>query len=137
MIASFFDGRVRLRGKALKDPEFLANIKEMVGSQKGILEMKANPKVGSLLILYDPAIVTRKDLFTAAELLQREASFRYEGKQASGACLLSRKQENSILAALYGLTILSGFASKRLHIASGVFFSFLALKHLYDRKHCM
>ena len=136
MIASFFDGRVRLRGEALKDKEFMANVKTLVSSREGILEIRDNLRTGSLLVKYDPAVITREDLLAAAAILENEAP-RKDRECMPKFRGFSRKQETALLSAVYGLTIVGGFANKSLHIAAGALFTLLAAKHLYDRRRCL
>lgn len=146
MIASFYDGRVRIRHRALKDPEFMATVQCMIGGQDGIIEMRANPKTGSLLVLYDPAVISREQLTLAAQVLANRAAEIPAGKKktkgAAVACLktplrLSRRNETLLLTGVYGVTLLGGFINTRLHIAAGGLFTLLAAKHLYDRKRCL
>ena len=136
MIASFFDGRVRLRDEALKNPEFMARVKDLVGSHKGIREIQDNPRTGSLLICYDPAAISREELLLAAEVFDSEAVTvsKPEKRCRPLPALLSKRQEIRLLSALFGLTLLSGFANKGLHIAAGGLLTLLASKHLFDRR---
>lgn len=146
MIASFYDGRVRIRHTALKDPEFMATVQQMVGAQDGIIEMRANPRTGSLLVLYDPERISREQLLLAAQVLESQADEATGAPRDAGdkdeSCRkaplrMTRRNETLLLSAVYGLTVFGGFINMRLHIASGALFTLLAAKHLYDRKRCL
>ncbi|MDR2745756.1 MAG: cation transporter, partial [Desulfovibrio sp.] len=66
MIASFFDGRVRIRADALKKPENLDMARSLVQARPGVLKVESNARTGSLLVHYDPAVITRETLTGAA-----------------------------------------------------------------------
>ncbi|MDL2266965.1 heavy-metal-associated domain-containing protein [Desulfovibrio sp. OttesenSCG-928-G15] len=146
MIASFFDGRVRLRNRALKEPETMQMVQDVVSKQDGILEMSANLKTGSLLITYDPAKITRESLLEAAGFLQDQLAEKSKdliskkrmqlglGPVANCYRGMGRKREMTLLSGLYSATVMGGFLNKRVHVASGVLFTLLTLMHVYTRR---
>lgn len=151
MIVSFFDGRIRLRDSALKDPETLLLVQNLISAQDGVQSMSSNPKTGSLLVRYDPAKISREALLEAAAALEEQLAPKRgeptdgQGKRSgwggfgAGHCrgkgrMLGRKQETTLLGALYGATVMGGFWNKRVHVASGVLFTFLTIMHVYSRR---
>ncbi|MDR3175758.1 MAG: hypothetical protein LBU06_04420 [Desulfovibrio sp.] len=72
MITSFIDGRVRIRAKALKHAETMAMAKKFAQTRQGVLKVEGNVGTGSLLVHYDPAVITRETLIRTAELLEAQ-----------------------------------------------------------------
>lgn len=66
-ITSFVDGRVRLRHPALKDAATAELVRSVVGEVAGITSAQVNPVTGSLLIYYDPEMLSREQLLELAE----------------------------------------------------------------------
>ena len=136
MIASFVEGRVRLRADALKDPEKLQLVESMVKSQDGVLSTTANPRTGSLLVEYDPNLIPKETLLLAAQALEKELGLvpevhKQEKKQIQ---LVNPKAEMLLLAGSLGVSLLGGVVSKRLHVAAGAFFLLVCGRHLYSRR---
>lgn len=156
MITSFIDGRVRIRAKALKDEKNMAMVLTMINAQDGVLEVTPNARTGSVLVLYDPEKISRETLLEAASLLEKQfppeekkplkglpdflsaltcrREFGSGGKRLSP---LSPLGESALMTALYLATAVTGFSSKRAHIALGTAFAGLAALHLYDRRRCL
>lgn len=147
MIASFFDGRVRIRAKALKDPAKLQMLHNLVQAQEGVLELAPNLITGSLLIHYDPEKISREQLVNAALTLQEQLGLNdaddtgkdgaCSGKSGVSAGRMARRKESAALSVLYGLTVLGGFFDRRVHIVSGALFTALAAAHVYKRRNCL
>lgn len=138
MIASFFDGRVRIRRDELKDPAAMELIMGFIRSRDGILDLVPNPRTGSLLISYDPEIIPREELFEAAAMLEEQVGSKKSKKSSNrtkrNVSPFSPLAETILLAGLYGLTVLTGFANKRVHIAGAALFTGLAALHVYSRR---
>ena len=136
MIASFIDGRVRLRTEALKNPETLSVVENAVKAREGVLSTRANPRTGSLLVEYDPERISREDLLVAAELLNKELGLSSESGKEKGPLLrlCEPRSELLLLGGSLGITLLGGLVSKRLHLAAGGAFLLFCGKHLYDRR---
>lgn len=136
MIASFIDGRVRIRHGALKDPATMDMVMRLVKARDGILDLVPNPGTGSLLVTYDPEKISRETLIRAAEILEQQlgpaSGKRSPGRRKGGK--LSPLAETGILAGLYGLTVASGLVSKRVHVLSALLFTALTGTHVYNRK---
>ncbi|MDR2161029.1 MAG: hypothetical protein LBO77_02665 [Desulfovibrio sp.] len=69
MISSFFDGRVRIRSRALSDPATLESVTRLLEAQPGVRRIAANARTGSLLVEYDPQILSREKVQMAMETL--------------------------------------------------------------------
>lgn len=50
-------GRLRLRADLLRDPEVAARVQAALNGEPGILRVSHNPKIGSVLIEYQPGLV--------------------------------------------------------------------------------
>lgn len=136
MIASFTEGRVRLRAAALRDPEKLRQVEDTIRSQDGVLHTLANPRTGSLLVEYDPERIPRQNLFMAAELLEKELGLSREKpeRRKKTVQLITPGTELMLLAGALGFSMLGGVVSKRLHVAAGALFLLAAGRHLYSRR---
>lgn len=141
MIASFIDGRVRVRSKALKEAPVMQSMQEAVAAQDGILEVTVNLKTGSLLVRYDPKRISREQLAMAASILEEHER---EGLDAASRNICApggkkrfRQRENALLGGLYLLTLLGGLTGTRVHVVSGALLTLLVGKHLYDRRRCL
>ena len=143
MIASFYDGRVRIRTEALKDPDNMALVENFIKGQDGVIDIAANPTTGSLLVHYDPEKIPRDTLMAAAQALeaqlpQTKTPGTARKKIARKACMpFSRKTETALLVGLYGATLAGGFVSTRVHIAAASLFTVLAGLHVYNRRKCL
>ncbi len=55
-ITSHFESRVRIRDEGLKKEPLLSRAREALLAMPGVSEVEANPRVGSLLVLYAAAV---------------------------------------------------------------------------------
>lgn len=136
-IASFIDGRVRLRHHALKDPELAAVVQETAGSLEGVTSVTVNPVTGSLLLFYDPDRLSREQLLGMAgewaALLPQEPERRRGACCGCASALLGRKATRlvdrvllvTLLASLAGAS--SGMGG--LHRTAGAVFALASLQH--------
>jgi hypothetical protein len=131
MIASFIDGRIRLRGSALKNPDNMAMLRSFIGAEQGILDLRANSRTGSLLVYYDPSVISREALASAATLLESDL-FRAE-KTRPGKSLFTKK-ESLILILVYCAVVASGFLSRPAHLAAGTLFTLLTAAHVCRKR---
>jgi hypothetical protein len=132
MIASFYDGRVRIRHDALKDSHNMAAVVAAIAGRDGVISHVVNPRTGSLLVHYDPQKFSREDLLAAAKMLEQ----RFAGKGAGrGRTDLFWKGdcETALLFGLCGLTVAGGFVNRRLHVISGALYALLSLVHACSR----
>ncbi len=136
MIASFYEGRVRIRTHALKNPATLSMVEQFVKGQEGVLDIAANSRTGSLLVHYDPSVISRECLSSAlhvleAQLAESPAPERTMRKRRNA---LSPKAESAALVGLYSLTLAGAFVNSRLHTATALLFTLCAGLHLYKRR---
>ncbi|MDR2745494.1 MAG: cation transporter [Desulfovibrio sp.] len=134
MIASFFDGRVRIRADALKKPETMDMARSLVQSRPGVLKVESNARTGSLLVHYDPAVITRETLIGAATLLEAQLGGAPGVKRTkSGGRRFSAKTEMFLLTLSYGGMLAGSLLDRRVHVAFGILFSMLTGVHVYAR----
>jgi hypothetical protein len=131
MIASFIDGRIRLRDRALKDPANMDLLRGFIGAQRGILDLRANSRTGSLLVYYDPTVLSREALASAAALLE-PGLFRAEKARPAKALFASK--ESLLLALVYCAVAATGFLSKPAHLAAGTLFTLLTAAHVCRKR---
>lgn len=132
MITSFIDGRVRLRAPALKDSTQVAEIQSMLGGYEGIARIESNLRTGSLLIEYDPGVISRDMLTFAASALETQlASTTPEAvsgdKQYHGEAFL-------LIAALAVCLVGAATGAKSWHVLSGGVFTLLTVNHVFMRR---
>lgn len=143
MIASFFDGRVRLQRDELKDPTTMELVMGLIRSRDGVRDLVPNYRTGSLVVTYDPERIPREALLEAAATLERQLGAgkknakRRGRRKKPGDRPLSPLAETGLLAGLYGLVVLTGFVDKRVHIAGAVLFAGLAALHVHSRRKCL
>uniref|UniRef100_C6E4A6 Uncharacterized protein n=1 Tax=Geobacter sp. (strain M21) TaxID=443144 RepID=C6E4A6_GEOSM len=91
VVASLLDGRVRIRDEGLRNEPLASRVREALLATPGVSAVEANPRVGSLLILYS-AIVTavEKILETVSHLLG-------SGVEYPGGSEAARKSERTPL----------------------------------------
>jgi hypothetical protein len=64
-VSSHFEGRVRVRDAGLKQEPLLAKAREALLALPGVSEVEANPRVGSLLVLYSAAVTAAGKILRA------------------------------------------------------------------------
>lgn len=141
LITSFYNGRARLRHPALRDRDRAENACALLDATPGMTCVTANPRTGSLLLQYDPAVLDAASLLQAAEQAAAEwDKLRVESGKIKRRlqCAVPRGLVNrGMLAALAGTL---GFAlaqrSKAHALAGGVFVALNAF-HLYTYRRCL
>ena len=117
-IRSYFPGRLRARHASLKNAETVKQVKTFLAGLEGVRSVEINPRVGSLLLLWDPAKLQIGDLnpFHGSKFVNQNV--------------------NRAMTATYALTLLGlvpgiGPGGKMaLHVASGVAFTAFLAWHL-------
>ncbi|MBR5734528.1 MAG: hypothetical protein IKX79_03170 [Desulfovibrionaceae bacterium] len=88
IVSSFTDGRIRLRHERLKHPSAVSIIKEKLSRVAGCHSVECNPRTGSVLVLYDAAVLSRDDLVRigqeCADLLDGEPPAGSAGDNSAG-----------------------------------------------------
>lgn len=148
-VTSFIDGRVRLRHPALRDAATVAEVRPRIEGLSGMRSAAFNVQTGSVLLQYDPAVLSREELIRQAapwaEYLDAKARGRAaalpeerrlgERKRAfpAGLCGWRKVANRGMLACL--LMALAGLAlNKRVHVAAGAGFALLAGAHVIQRR---
>ncbi|HBG06145.1 MAG: hypothetical protein A2075_02485 [Geobacteraceae bacterium GWC2_58_44] len=151
VVASLVDGRVRIRDEKLKREPVLARIKEELMAAPGVTGVEANPRVGSLLVIYSAALTAvEKILKTVSELLGSGVEVSGSAEPARSfvkmpfirresfavpSVLKARVLNNIGMLASLVLSIGLGiFGLKKLHILTGIVFVALFGKHFYERR---
>ncbi len=153
VVASLLDGRLRVRDEGLKREPLADRVREALLGTPGVAAVEANPRVGSLLVMYDAALAAAEQILkTISELLgsTREAAGSEEPRARSvrnpfaGKVSLSltpavrRKVVNIGMLASLLLSVAAAILDfKKLHILSGVVFLALFGDHLFQRKEQM
>jgi hypothetical protein len=132
MIASFIDGRVRIRARALTGPETLRSLVRMIEVRPGVRRISANARTGSLLLEYDPDILSREDLLAAVNVLDAICGGQEDRAPAGARGLLNRRTELRALGLSAGLCAGGILVSKRLHAGAGLVFLLLAVRHVFQ-----
>ncbi|WP_298433577.1 heavy-metal-associated domain-containing protein [Geobacter sp.] len=144
VVASHFDGRIRIRDEGLKKEPLLARVREALLATPGVSAVEGNPRVGSLLVLYSAALTAvEKILETIADLIGSGETG--EKTAESGKVLarvpfsipakVKRKATNfGMLAALLLSVAAAIFDLKKLHILAGIVFLALFGVHFFERK---
>ncbi len=134
MIASYFEGRARIRHKALKNADNMENVLALLKFYPGVHDAVPNLATGSLLVTYDPEAIPLEDLQKALQAL--EENFGPDASSPRRRFKLTRQQENALLNAAFFLTMGSLFlpGGKRIHRYVGGFFAMLALDHYLKRR---
>jgi hypothetical protein len=65
MVVSMVNGRIRCRSPYLRNPEPARRLVELASSLPGMIEVKANSRVGSILFVYDPAVLDLQRMLSA------------------------------------------------------------------------
>ncbi len=136
MIASFFEGRVRLRANALKKVEIVGKVVNLLQNKDGIVRCNSNLRTGSLVVEYDPQKISHEDLTLAAEFLRpllEEPAKSTPAKSCYLRKLISPKGEMYMMGASAVGTLGGLIVTRRLHMIAGSVFFLCAAYHAYRR----
>ena len=85
VVASLLEGRVRVRDEGLKKEPLVARVREALLELPGVSAVEANPRVGSLLVIYSAALTAaEKVLRTVSDLVGSGEEFREGAEPAQG-----------------------------------------------------
>lgn len=143
-ITSCIEGRIRVRDGLLRNSAVAASLSRLLLETPGVREVSANPRAGSLLILFQQARTTLGEITALlARVLPAEASASPSpaakartGRPRRTAAAVKRQAVNlGMLAALLASLAGAALGAKALHIIAGlVFVGFFGL-HFFDKKH--
>ena len=140
-VSSFTEGRIRIRHHALTHDSTIRTVRNRIASVPGIRQLDFNPRTGSLLLLYDPQILSREKLLKIGIDLvsEMEGAMPLTGEKRLGeffrALPDSRQILNRGMLATLVLTVFSGISGSKLsHIASGTLLATLALAHSFKHR---
>lgn len=88
MVASFIDGRIRIRDEAFISRSLSCGIQDALLKNKGITRASVNRRAGSLLVTYDAATLNGEEIVgvIAGYLSAGRSAARTEGIKAKPAC---------------------------------------------------
>lgn len=136
MFVSVVPGRIRLRHSLLRDPERHSLLYERL---RGLVQVTSDPKVGSLLLRYDPADQTMESRIRAeVEAVLAAGGPRSEAMLSDDAALARRRRQarskiNRVakIGALAGMTasLAALGVSRKLHAQIGAVAVAMTLAH--------
>lgn len=135
MIASFVEGRLRIRDEKLKNRAAADEIQRLITPVKGIFDVSINQRTGSLLIFYDRAILKLEQLLhVLADYLN---TTKPECKRYA-VSLTDRKIVNlgmllSLAVSMFGAAI----DITAIHIAGGIIFLVFWGLHIFRYKNML
>lgn len=105
-------------------------------AKAGVTEVSAHPRVGSLLIRYEPETVTGQELLAHLEALLDEGALRPSSSTRPGTRRfpLAKRIHRGMLAALAASMAGLLVRSERLHVSAGVAFLGGFAFHLFDHR---
>lgn len=135
MIASFVDGRIRIKDEKLKSIAVISHIEKKLLQFKGILDVSINRRTRSLLILYDKTILRFEQILHALADYLDITKARCKKYAAS---ITDRKIANFVMLASLAVSMFAAAADiAALHITAGVvFLGFLGM-HIFRNKNIL
>ncbi|MBI4765810.1 MAG: hypothetical protein HY787_14625 [Deltaproteobacteria bacterium] len=149
-VASHIEGRVRVRSQMLKRGPRLSMVREALLSTPGVGRVEANPRVGSLLVLYSGTVTKiEKILKVVSDILENgdgagsatELKKKLGGSPQAGRISMTRipvaKRKIKRIGLLASMGLILGAATfdlKKLHLLAGITFLALLGDHLYQRR---
>lgn len=149
-IASSIPGRLRLRDASLREAARLEKLRATAAGWRGVNSVEANPRVGSLLLHYDAAVLTQGKLETRlmnalglpaanapqAGAVAMPAAPAAPEKRRVTRVAVNRQAKRVMLASLAASLALAVAGAKRWHAATGGLFLAALLVHLaVHRRH--
>lgn len=145
-VTSHIAGRLRIRDEGLKKEALLSQVTEALLAAPGVTNVEANPRVGSLLILYSAAVTGMEKIqqilsgfLGAAQSAVRACSVgtaRILGKLPTA--LSPRVKRIAVNVGMLASLVVSLAAAmlglKKLHILAGVIYLAIFGTHLFERR---
>ena len=149
LIASHFDGRIRIRDQQLTNKGVAQAMSEALSALPGVGQVTVNERVGSLLVIYSAAVTKLQSIMVRISGLLGEAppmptsapsgkedgcvtglrSLRLPGKKKAVNLGMLASLVTSMLGIIFGL--------KKLHVAAGVLFLAVFGVHIFERRRVM
>ncbi|MCK2096025.1 heavy-metal-associated domain-containing protein [Thauera aromatica] len=130
-IVSALPGRIRIRGKPLRNTERLAALAAALGRLDAVHSVTPNPKAGSVVLLYDASAVEVDELEAEVEALtDAEVARHYASGPRSARMRINRYAKAGMLGSLAASLALAATGNKRWHAATGALFVAGLLVHL-------
>ncbi len=158
-IISFIEGRLRLRHPALRNATVVELVTAALGRKEGVLSAVVNPRVGSLLLFYDPKKISRDKLMKMTEESMtflsetqhaqggqgsREKKIEEGGNtfgQALSLCFFSHRvtrMTNRIMLGTFLLSLAGAVLGRfSLHVLAGGLFTVAGVQHLLAHKNAL
>lgn len=153
VVASVLDGRIRVRDEGLKKEPLLSRVREALLETPGVAAVEVNPRVGSLLVLFDAALAAAQRLLqVVSDLLGQPLPAEEPAAAAQGTpgrffarkvsfalspALKKRVINIGMLASLLLSVAAAVFHFKKLHVLTGIVFLALFGDHYYQRRSLM
>lgn len=157
MIVSFIEGRIRLRHPILTDESVVQQIASAMQGYTGIHHISNNLRTGSLLVEYDPTIISQADLLAASQAFEAQflcaeidepdqdiAQLEMDEEEARVVQRLQQvldqlkktfRNDSGILFIMLLSSVASGFFGlKKWHTTIATAFAVVALKHFTSRR---
>ncbi len=143
MVASFVEGRIRIRHISLKNQDTLGKAVETLKANNGIELIKPNRNVGSLLVFYDKALTKTDEILDALHsylwekpiIGKNKTPNRKSGIKRPQAPISKRQAVNiGLIASLSGSLLALLVNAKTAHVQLGILFTITSLIHIYDNK---
>ncbi len=144
MVASFVEGRVRLRHSGLQKTSIVDRVTRELETRAGIEQVAPNRKVGSLLVCYDRAVTTLEEILDVLRAYLKDTPFpqkapslpkRPSARKMPRISMSRRRVVNlSLLVSFIGSMAALFVDAKTIHIQLGVLFVALAVQHLFDKR---
>lgn len=142
LIASSLPGRLRLRHRALRDPEQLAKLRAALALWPGVLALEPNARAGSLLIHYDPlrpepqpfderAVTAAQDLLGIRSAGAGVGHRHVDRPAGLPRVKVNRWAKQGMLASLAVSLALAAAGSKTWHAIAGIAFLHGLAVHLW------
>ena len=141
-IKSFIDGRIRVRHPALCHEKNIVPLHELLDHLPGMNKVTINSRTGSLLLEYDPSLISREDLLSLASHWEpvdtdEEPVRRKKESPVFTRAQIIRHTNRGMLLSLAVSVGLAAMGRERGHIvAGGIFLLFNAL-HLHTFRKCL
>jgi hypothetical protein len=160
-VSSHIEGRIRIRDAGFRKEALLTRAREALLGLPGVSEVEANPRVGSLLVIYAAAVTAVQQLLrTLSELLGSGEEIAAEAEAAAASAkptlvqrarlalplvgkvrlalpsVLKKRVLNNIgMLVTLGISLgAAAFYLKKLHILAGLVFVGLFGIHLFERR---